>query len=59
MIEFSLNTEFENLQGDANRARATEKNGRNDNGTGKKHDESAKSPDFFQENSAIIINLFL
>ena len=40
-------------QRDGNRPKATETNGRNDNGTGKNHDESAKSTDFFQDNDAI------
>ena len=40
-------------QGDANRPRATETNGRNDNGTGKKPRRISKNPDFFQDNNAI------
>ena len=40
-------------QANANRPNSTETNGRNDNGTEKIHDESAKAPDFFQDNNAI------
>ena len=45
MTESSLNTKFKN-HGDANRPRATETNGRYDNGTGKTPQRISKRPRF-------------
>ena len=54
MTEFSLNTEFENLiKATLTDQEATETNGRNDNGTGKKPRRISKNPDFFQDNNAV------
>ena len=59
MTEFSLNTEFENLikatQTDQEQQKQTEEM---TTVLEKKHDKSAKSPDFFQDNNAIKKNFF-